>query len=141
RTEIPNQRTAARERDVLSHALLEFRFDPLEQIEHHLHDLRHNRFTCTPYLRGDVEVGWHAVDGRSHDDRLRRLADETVLLLPLADHKDSELFIRIARLNQIEQLRVDRITGHRQRALIVFSWITPLHHNEVGGARADVDDH
>src|SRR5262245_38233742 len=53
RPQITDQSAAARDPDVAPDALLEFRSDVREQIEHRFHDRRHERLARGPHLRGD----------------------------------------------------------------------------------------
>ena len=69
-----------------------------------------------------------------------RLPDEAVLFLPLAHHEHGHVDLWIARLDAFQQMGIDGVAGDGQSSLVLFGWIAALHHAEVSGSGADVDD-
>jgi hypothetical protein len=75
------------------------------------------------------------------DDGTRGLADEAPLLLPLPDHVDGELRVGVLGPDERHQLLVHRVSGVRERPLVLFGRVPAPHDAEVGCPGADVDDH
>ncbi len=64
-----------------------------------------------------------------------------MLLLPLAHHVDRHVRRRVAVVDDLEKLLIDRVAGRRQGALVLFRRVAALHDAEVARPGADVDDH
>ena len=89
------------------------RLNPGDEIDHGLADGGKNTFTRGAHLVSDVQFDGFAFDRHGDQHGIFWLSDETPFFLPVTDHVNRELSVRMVLANEFGQLLIDRIAGIR----------------------------